>query len=41
MKKIEAGGASKSYGLDVAKLAGISQAIIEKAKYNLDHLETN
>lgn len=40
MKKIVPGGASKSYGLDVAKLAGISQTIIERAKYNLEHLET-
>lgn len=41
MKKISPGWASKSYGLDVAKLAGISQKIIEKAKYNLEHLESN
>ncbi|AHB41214.1 hypothetical protein P148_SR1C00001G0419 [candidate division SR1 bacterium RAAC1_SR1_1] len=41
MKKIAAGGASKSYGLDVAKLAGISPVIVERAKENLKALETN
>ncbi len=41
MKKIVAGGASKSYGLDVAKLAGISPLIIAKAEQNLQNLEQN
>ncbi|MDD3262984.1 MAG: DNA mismatch repair protein MutS [Candidatus Absconditabacteria bacterium] len=41
MKKIAAGGASKSYGLDVAKLAGISPVIVERAKENLKALEDN
>lgn len=41
MKKIAAGGASKSYGLDVAKLAGIAPIIVERAKENLKALETN
>ena len=40
MKKIVAWWASKSYGLDVAKLAGISPTIIERAKTNLQQLET-
>ncbi len=40
MKKIIAWWASKSYGLDVAKLAGISPMIIERAKENLKQLET-
>lgn len=40
MKKIVPGGASKSYGLDVAKLAGISSLIIERAKQHLAQLET-
>ena len=39
MKKIVAWGASKSYGLDVAKLAGISPVIVERAKENLKELE--
>jgi len=39
MKKIVAGGASKSYGLDVAKLAGIPATIVERAKGHLDTLE--
>jgi DNA mismatch repair ATPase MutS len=39
MKKIASGGASKSYGLDVAKLAGISPVIVERAKENLRALE--
>jgi len=39
MKKIVRGWASKSYGLDVAKIAGIPQAIVDKAKENLEHLE--
>jgi len=41
MKKIAAWGASKSYWLDVAKLAGISPAIVERAKENLKDLEKN
>lgn len=41
MKKITPWGASKSYWLDVAKLAGISQVIIDRAKENLKELETN
>jgi DNA mismatch repair protein MutS len=32
MKKIVSGGASKSYGLDVAKIAGIPSVIVETAK---------
>ncbi|MBP6086084.1 hypothetical protein KA478_02665, partial [Patescibacteria group bacterium] len=31
MKKIIRGGASKSYGLDVAKLAGIPSVIVDTA----------
>ncbi|MCX6825009.1 MAG: hypothetical protein NTY80_02180 [candidate division SR1 bacterium] len=41
MKKIVRGGASKSYGLDVAKLAGIPMTIVQKAKENLAELEQN
>ncbi len=39
MKKIVKGGASKSYGLDVAKLAGIPNAIVERAKQHLNNYE--
>lgn len=39
MKKIVKGGASKSYGIDVAKIAGIPESVIAQAKYILDHLE--
>lgn len=39
MKKIVKWWASKSYGLDVAKLAGISQNIIDRAEQNLMSLE--
>jgi DNA mismatch repair protein MutS len=39
MKKIVKWWASKSYGLDVAKIAGIPSAIIERAKENLDALQ--
>lgn len=40
LKKIVAGGASKSYGLDVAGLAGIPKSIIEHARRLLKELET-
>lgn len=39
MKKIVKGWASKSYGLDVAKLAGIPATIVEHARWYLDELE--
>ncbi|MCX6823949.1 MAG: DNA mismatch repair protein MutS [candidate division SR1 bacterium] len=39
MKKIVKGGASKSYGLDVAKLAGIPATIVAQAKVHLHVLE--
>jgi DNA mismatch repair protein MutS len=39
MKKIIRGWANKSYGIDVAKLAGIPMAILEKAKSNLNSLQ--
>lgn len=40
MKKISAGGASKSYGVDVAKLAGIPQQILQEASLYLKSLES-
>lgn len=39
MKKITAGGASKSYGIDVAKLAWIPKSILQEAKAFLAQLE--
>ncbi len=39
MKKIIEGWANKSYGIDVAKLAGITPEIIHKAEKYLKHLE--
>ncbi len=39
MKKIVSGWASKSYGLDVAKIAGIPKTILEQARIYLDTLE--
>ena len=41
MKKISAGGASKSYGVDVAKLAGIPQSILQEATLYLKSLEAD
>ena len=40
MKKIIRWGASKSYGIDVAKIAGIPSVILDKAKQNLASLQT-
>jgi DNA mismatch repair protein MutS len=40
MKKIVRGGADKSYGIDVAKLAWIPSSILEQAKRNLHTLQT-
>ena len=36
---VKTGAASKSYGLQVAKLAGIGDAVIQKAKQKLQELE--
>ena len=41
MYQVKKGKANKSYGINVAKLAGINQEIILRAKYILEHLETN
>jgi len=41
LKKIVKWWASKSYGLDVAKIAGIPIGIIERAKENLNMLQTS
>lgn len=39
MHKAVTGAAKKSYGIQVAKLAGISQDVLESAKQNLYNLE--
>lgn len=40
LRKIQPGGADKSYGIQVARLAGIPSPIIERAKEILSHLES-
>ncbi len=39
LHRVKAGPASQSYGLQVAKLAGMPQAVIEEAKHQLQQLE--
>lgn len=39
LRKIEAGSADKSYGIQVARLAGLPGAVVERAKAVLDMLE--
>ena len=39
LRKVVAGAADKSYGIQVAKLAGIPRSIIERAREILDTLE--
>ncbi len=39
--KIKKGGASKSYGIEAAKLAGVPSEVIKKAKVVLKYLEDN
>ncbi|MDR0963750.1 MAG: DNA mismatch repair protein MutS [Clostridium sp.] len=39
LRKIKKGGADKSYGIQVAKLAGIPQMVIERAKEIMQQLE--
>jgi len=41
LRKIQAGGADKSYGIQVARLAGLPREVIEKAKQMLNHLEAS
>ncbi len=41
LRKIEPGGASQSYGIQVAKLAGVPEGVIERAKGILSQLEEN
>ena len=39
LRKIVAGGSDKSYGIQVARLAGVPRTVIERAKYILQVLE--
>ena len=39
LRKIVEGGADKSYGIHVARLAGVPKAVIERAKVILRNLE--
>ena len=41
LRKIVRGGADDSYGIQVAKLAGVPDAVIERAKTILDELVSN
>ncbi len=41
LRQIVPGGADKSYGIHVAKLAGLPQEVVERAKEVLDNLERN
>lgn len=40
LKKVQPGGASRSYGIQVAKLAGIPAGVIERSRQILRNLET-
>jgi len=40
LRKIQTGGASKSYGIHVAQLAGLPSSVIDRAAILLEHLET-
>jgi len=39
LRKIVPGGADKSYGIQVARLAGLPKEILDRAKEILSHLE--
>lgn len=41
LRKIQAGAADKSYGIQVARLAGLPKVILDRAKDILSHLEMN
>jgi DNA mismatch repair protein MutS len=41
LRKIIPGGADKSYGIQVARLAGLPKAILDRAKEILAHLESS
>jgi DNA mismatch repair protein MutS len=39
LRKVEAGAADKSYGIEVARLAGLPRAVLRRAASILDRLE--
>ena len=41
LRKIVRGGADKSYGIQVAKLAGVPDSVIERAKQIVEELSAN
>ena len=41
MRKIVKGGADKSYGIQVAKLAGVPESVIKRAKEIVEELSAN
>ena len=41
MRKIVPGGADKSYGIQVAKLAGLPESVLERAKVIVEELSAN
>ena len=41
LHKIAEGSADRSYGIQVARLAGIPEELLERAEYKLDELEKN
>lgn len=41
LRKIQRGGANRSYGIEVAKLAGVTQSVIDRAKTISNELEKN
>jgi DNA mismatch repair protein MutS len=41
LRKIVRGGTDKSYGIHVARLAGLPLAVIQRSKEILEHLEEN
>ncbi len=41
LRKIQPGGADKSYGIQVARLAGLPHEVINRARHMLSHLETS
>jgi len=41
LRKIQPGGADRSYGIQVARLAGLPPAVIARAKEMLDHFEAS
>ncbi|MBL4639332.1 MAG: DNA mismatch repair protein MutS, partial [Kordiimonadaceae bacterium] len=41
LHEVAAGAADRSYGIQVAKLAGLPQAVINRARQVLDHLESS